>query len=83
MNVWTWAAAAFLISFVPCGVMVFRGRLEDRLAGLEIMGTLVTLELVLLSEGFHRVPFLDLPLTLAILSFGGGMVFARFIQRWL
>jgi multicomponent Na+:H+ antiporter subunit F len=39
--------------------------------------------MVLLAEGFNRPSFYDLPLTLALLSFGGGMVFARFLQRWL
>ncbi len=46
-------------------------------------GALVTIELLLLAEGFDRSSFFDLPLTLALLSFGSGMVFARFVQRWL
>ncbi len=44
---------------------------------------LVTIELVLLAQGFQHPSFYDLPLTLVLLSFGGGMVFARFVQRWL
>ena len=83
MNVWLWAAAALMVSLVPCGIVVFRGAVEDRLVGLEMTGVLVTVVLVLLCEGFHRVAFYDLPLTLSVLSFGGGMVFARFVQRWL
>ncbi len=83
MNVWLWAATAMLVSLVPTMVVCFRGPAEDRLAGLEMAGVLVTLEMVLLVQGFHRVPFYDLPLTLALLSFGGGMVFARFLERWL
>lgn len=83
MNVWLWAATAMLLSLVPAMVVCFRGPAEDRLAGLEMTGVLVTLEMVLLVQGFHRVPFYDLPLTLALLAFGGGMVFARFLERWL
>ncbi|MGH9688766.1 MAG: MrpF/PhaF family protein, partial [Candidatus Acidiferrales bacterium] len=56
---------------------------SDRVVALEFGSCIVTLELVLLSEGFHRPSFYDLPLALALLSFGGGMVFARFLQRWL
>jgi len=41
------------------------------------------LTLVLLAQGFDRSPFYDVPLTLAVLSVGGGLVFARFAQRWL
>ena len=83
MNLWLWAAAGVLLSLVPCGVACFRGGVGDRLVGLEMTGALVTVELLLLAEGFHRPSFFDLPLTLALLSFGGGMVFARFVQRWL
>ena len=83
MNVWLWAATCMLGAIVPTGVVCFRGAVEDRLVGLELAAVLVTLELVLLTEGFHRGVYLDLPLTLAFLAFGGGMVFARFLQRWL
>jgi multisubunit Na+/H+ antiporter MnhF subunit len=82
-NVWLYAAAALLIALVPCGVTCFRGKPTDRLVGLEMAGVVITLDMVLLAEGFNRTPFYDLPLTLAILAFGGGMVFARFLERWL
>ncbi|HSU68705.1 MAG TPA: monovalent cation/H+ antiporter complex subunit F [Tepidisphaeraceae bacterium] len=82
-NVWLWAAAALLLALIPCGITVFRGKPGDRLVGMEMASTVVTLEMVLLVEGFQRTPFYDLPLTLALLSFGGGMVFARFMERWL
>jgi multicomponent Na+:H+ antiporter subunit F len=59
------------------------GDIGARVAALEYMSVLVTVELVFLAEGFHRSVYMDLPLTLAFLAFGGGMVFARFVQRWL
>lgn len=83
MNVWLWAALALLLSLVPCLIVSFRGDLADRLVGLELASVLVTIELLLLAQGFHHPSFYDLPLTLVLLSFGGGMVFARFVQRWL
>lgn len=83
MNVWLWAAMALLLSLVPCLIVSFRGDLADRLVGLELASVLVTIELLLLAQGFHHPSFYDLPLTLVLLSFGGGMVFARFVQRWL
>jgi multicomponent Na+:H+ antiporter subunit F len=83
MNAWLWAAFALLFSLVPCMIVCFRGDLADRLVGLEMASVLVTVELVLLCQGFQRPSFYDLPLTLVLLSFGGGMVFARFVQRWL
>jgi multicomponent Na+:H+ antiporter subunit F len=83
MNAWMWAAAGILVALIPCGIVCYRGKLEDRLIGLEMAGALVTIELLLLAEGYGRSSFFDIALTLAFLSFGGGMVFARFVQRWL
>jgi len=83
MNVWLWSATVLLIALIPCGLVAFHGAVEGRLVGLELTGVVVTLELVMLTQGFHRTPFYDLPLTLAILALGGGLVFARFLQRWL
>jgi hypothetical protein len=39
--------------------------------------------LVFLTVGFHRLPFIDLPLTLAIVSLGAGLVFVRFLEKLL
>jgi multisubunit Na+/H+ antiporter MnhF subunit len=83
MNYWLWAALALLFALIPCLYVCGFQRVSDRLVALEFGSCIVTLELVLLSEGFHRPSFYDLPLALAFLSFGGGMVFARFLQRWL
>jgi multicomponent Na+:H+ antiporter subunit F len=83
MNLWLWNATVLLAALAPCGIVCFRGTVEDRVVGLEMTGVVVVLELMLLAQGFHRVPFYDLPLTLAVLSLGGGLVFVRFLQRWL
>jgi multicomponent Na+:H+ antiporter subunit F len=83
MNVWLVAAAAMMLCLVPCGIVCFRGKAIDRLVGLEATSTICVLILMLLAEGFGRLPFFDLALTLALLSFAGGLVFARFLERWL
>jgi multicomponent Na+:H+ antiporter subunit F len=83
MNEWLWGAAILLLALVPCLYVCARKPAEDRLVALEFGSCIVTLELMLLAEGYHRPAFYDLPLTLALLAFGGGMVFARFLQRWL
>jgi multisubunit Na+/H+ antiporter MnhF subunit len=56
---------------------------ERRLVGLEMTSLIVTIVLVLFTIGFGRIPFIDLPLALAIMSFGGGLVFARFLEKHL
>ncbi len=83
MNYWLWAALALLGAILPCLYVCAVKPAEDRLVALEFVSCIVTLELMLMAEGFHQPSFYDLPLTLALLSFGGGMVFARFLQRWL
>ena len=77
-----WAAVGLLVCLLPCGIACFRAKTSDRLAALEMVGVIVTLTLVFLCHGYHRIAFYDLPLTMAILSFGSGMVFARFLERW-
>lgn len=83
MNVWLVCATVMLFCLVPCGIIVFRGSAMDRLVGLEMAGMVEALLLILLAQGFHRIPFYDLALALALLTFGGGLVFARFLERWL
>ncbi len=55
----------------------------NRLVALEAASTMAAILLMLLAEGFGRIPFFDIALTLAFLAFGGGLVFARLLERWL
>lgn len=82
-KLWLYAAAFMLIALAPCMITVYRGKAADRLAALEMGSVIITLQMLLLAQGYHRSILYDLPLTLALLSFGGGMVFARFLERWL
>jgi multicomponent Na+:H+ antiporter subunit F len=63
--------------------MCLRGSPERRLVGLEMTSLIVTIAMILFSVGFGRLIFIDLPLALAIMSFGGGLVFARFLEKHL
>ena len=83
MNTWLLAAAGVLASLIPCADMCLRGTPERRLVGLEMASLIVTIALVLFTVGFGRTPFMDLPLALALMSFGGGLVFARFLGKHL
>jgi multicomponent Na+:H+ antiporter subunit F len=83
MNPWLIAGAAVSASLVPCAGMCLRGSPERRLVGLEMAGMLITTAMVLFTVGFGRSSFIDLPLALAIMSFGGGLVYARFLEKHL
>lgn len=79
---WTVAAIALLLGLVPCGVVCLRGQPTERLVGLEMAGNLDTLVLLLLAVAYRRSIYLDLALALALLTFAGGLVFVRFLERW-
>ncbi|MEA2506279.1 MAG: multicomponent Na+:H+ antiporter subunit [Actinomycetota bacterium] len=83
MNVWLLAAFALILGLIPCAVVIFREPPMDRLVGLELSSTIVSLLLLLLAQGFHRPSLFDLALTVALLSFAGSLVFARFLERWV
>ncbi|HKR94549.1 MAG TPA: monovalent cation/H+ antiporter complex subunit F [Candidatus Angelobacter sp.] len=83
MNAWLISATVLLFALIPVGVLTFKGDPMDRLVGVEMMGILTTLILMLLAHGFERLPFYDLALATALLSFGSGLVFVRFLERWL
>ena len=51
--------------------------------GLEMTSLIVTMALVIFTVWSGRIPFIDLALTMAIMSFGGGVVFARFLEKHL
>lgn len=83
MNVWLIAAAILMFGLIPCGIVVFTRDAMNRLVGLEMAGMIETLILIFLAQGFQNPNFYDLALAMALLSFGGGLVFARFLERWL
>lgn len=83
MNPWLISAIAVLACMIPCFVVCLRGDAMSRLVGLEAGSAMTAIILLLLSEAYNRISFVDLALTVALLAFGGGLVFARFLERWL
>ncbi len=83
MNVWLAAATALFCSLVPLMWVVGRRAPIDGLAALELASPIVGAALILLCEGVSRPEFADLALALTIMSFGGSLVFARFLERWV
>lgn len=81
--IWMIASVATLIALVPAGWLAMTAEAEQRLVALEMAGILCTLEMMLLTMAFHRMPMMDLAVALALLSFGSGMVFAHFLARYL
>ena len=83
MNAFVVAAIAMLIGMIPCGIVVWRGTAMEALVGYEAISSIAVMVLVLLAEGFSRFGELELPIVLAVLLVGSGLVFARALERWL
>ena len=83
MNSFVVAAIAMLAAVVPCGIVVVRGTIMDAVVAYEAICSVVLMVLVLLAEGFRRPGEFELPVLLALLLFGSGLVFVRFLERWL
>jgi multicomponent Na+:H+ antiporter subunit F len=83
VNAWLWAAAATLLVLVPCAARALRGTTFDRMLGLQLGGTVTTLALVMLGQGFDRSIYYDLALVFGVLTFVGTLVFVRFLERWI
>jgi multicomponent Na+:H+ antiporter subunit F len=83
MNLWMIAASVLLFGLVPCGIASFKGKPLERLIGLEMAAIVTTLLLVILAEALGNPNLYDLALAEGLLAFGGGLVFVRFLERWL
>jgi hypothetical protein len=83
VNAFLVAAAAMLIAAVPAGVALLRGKLMAALIAYELISSVVIMVLVLVGQGFGRSGEFELPVLLALLLFGSGLVFVRALERWL
>lgn len=83
MNAFETAATALMCGYLPLGIIAVRRRAIDGLIALELAGTLTVLVLLCFAEGFHRSFEYSVAVVAAVLSWGGGLVIARFLSRWL
>lgn len=83
MTAFVIAAIVMLAAMVPAGVTLARGELADAVVGYQFISTVTVLVLALLAEGFGRPGLFEFPVLLAVLLFGGGLVFVRGLERWL
>lgn len=81
MNAFVIAAFALTLGLVPLGVVCILAREIDGVAALQLAGTLATLVLLCLAEGFHQSFSFDVPVICAAGTWISGLVFARFFAR--
>lgn len=77
------AAVVMLLALIPCGIVLVKGRAMEAVVAFEAISAVVVIVLILLAEGFRRSGEFELPVHLAVLVFGGGLVFVRFLGRGL
>jgi multisubunit Na+/H+ antiporter MnhF subunit len=83
VNAFTWAATALLFGFLPLLWVALRREAIDGVVALQLAGTLVVLILLCFAEGFHRSFEYGAAIVAAVMSWIGGLVFVRFLGRWL
>lgn len=83
MNAFVIAATALLVALVPLLAITLVRRPIDGLVAVELAGAIVVLVLLCFAEGFHRSTYYDVPVIAAVLSWVSGIVYARFLGRWL
>ncbi|HEY1568079.1 MAG TPA: monovalent cation/H+ antiporter complex subunit F [Solirubrobacteraceae bacterium] len=81
MNRWELAALVLIVALLPCLVVAAFAGAGAALAAVEVAGVLGVTALMVLSEGFHRQPFIDLAVVLALVSIVGSLTFARMMER--
>jgi multisubunit Na+/H+ antiporter MnhF subunit len=81
VNEWEIAAAVLGFALIPCIVVALLAAPPHGLSAMQVSAILLSTILVLLSEGFHRQPFIDLAVVFAPMSLVGSLVFARLMER--
>jgi multisubunit Na+/H+ antiporter MnhF subunit len=79
---WLVASGILMLGLIPCGALAMRSDPGDGLIGLSAATVLVALALLLMSVGFARSIYVDVAVVVALLTFGGGMVFVQYLERW-
>jgi multicomponent Na+:H+ antiporter subunit F len=83
MNIWLVAVIALVPALAVPVIGALRGPLLPRLVAVQLATGLTALILALMTFAFDQSAFMDLPLTLVLLSFPGTLALALFLERWL
>jgi multisubunit Na+/H+ antiporter MnhF subunit len=77
------AAIAMLIATIPAAIVLCREELAASVVAYEFITTVMVLVLALLAQAFQRSSEFELPVLLAVLMYGSGLVYVRAMERWL
>lgn len=77
------AALGLLVAFALSVAATLRGDVGSRLVASQLAAVLAVLITVVLSASYGRDFFVDVAMMLVITVVIGGLMFARFLERWL
>jgi len=77
------AATVLLFALLLPAYVCMRARALDGIVALELFGATTTLVLLCLAEGYHRGVYFNVALIAALVTWVGGLVYVRFLARYL
>lgn len=83
MTSWMLATLALVPAFAIPAVAACHGATAGRLVAVQLASSLAILILTLMTFAFDQSSFIDLALTLALLTLPGTLLIAMFVERWL
>ncbi|HZT28175.1 MAG TPA: monovalent cation/H+ antiporter complex subunit F [Pseudolabrys sp.] len=83
MNVWLFATLALLLPFACAAFLALRGTMADRLVAVQFASAVAVFILMLLAKAVDQRSFLDLALTLVLVTYPGTLIYTHFLERWL
>lgn len=79
-----WLSVFALLPPLAAGVLAaLRGPLRTRPLAIQFVGTLVNIVFVLIALAMQQPSYVDLALTLTLLSLPGTLAYAFYMERWL
>ncbi|MDA8300547.1 MAG: hypothetical protein M0005_03170 [Actinomycetota bacterium] len=82
MSAFLWAGLGLLVAASPNLLVLARGEAIEALVAYEVLSSVAVMLLVVMPQGFGRSGEFELPVLLALLLFGSGMVFVKALERW-
>ena len=83
MNAFLIAAMALLGGVFVCGLVCIRSPAMDAVVALQLAGSVMVTVLICLAQGLHSSSSFNLPVICALMVWVSGLVFARFMGRFL
>jgi multisubunit Na+/H+ antiporter MnhF subunit len=81
MNVWLIASCILGSALIPCAVVTMTRPAADGLVAVQLGSAVSSAILMLLAEGLHRQPFIDLAVVFSLMTMIGSLAFARLMEK--